>query len=382
MIVEYTPVFFYLSLLKFALWKEPAKGIPDSLTNGLYAALHRLSDEQATLGLTSHALANCLVRLPQENVLDLLSTEQSIKVLNARMDGVLVDFCKMMQVQGIRILVVKGQTLARLYPIPDLRQCGDIDFICHPDDLAKAVRFLKGDLGLQLSHSGSNKHAAFTWQGVCFEIHNMLTNFAYPPSHRYWERVFMKAVWAHPYTVDICDYPVPTLAPTYNAVYVFEHIFFHLIMDGIGFRQFCDWALVLHHHRAVINREELLQHLEGIRLEDAYKGLGALLTDRLGLPVADFPLQLEGKHHRRVEGLLQNLFQYGNFGHNIGYRSAGGPIHAIEHLMRIGGQAFRFFPYAPAEVLWRIPYMIKWWMTRIVRAVVPCKSLQSVFERY
>ncbi len=366
----------FLSLLRYALWVTASEGVTGKLPHDHYVSLIELSKQQTVAGLISQALIDNNVKLEEDDAMDVCSLLVSIKRQNQKIDDAVVNLCKMMDERHIRILVMKGQTLSVFYPQPELRQCGDIDFICHPDDIDKAVQFLKKDLGLKLSDHGSDKHARFTMDDVKYEIHRMLTNFAYPPSHHYWEKVYMKEAWEHPYTVEVNGYPVPTLAPTYNAVYVFEHILFHLIMDGVGLRQFCDWAVFLHQHKATINKEQLVKHLEGVRLKKAYSGLGAVLTDYLGLPEESFPLPITPKDHKKAESLFKNLIEWGNFGHNLQYKNSHGPLHGLEHLRRIGSQAWQFKSYAPAELLWRVPYMLKWWTKRGVRRFTPfCKSV-------
>ena len=372
----------YDVLLRYALWRIDDGDIPQQLSHNQYLALKSLSEEQTTVGLISQALIDKNVSLEEGDVANVLSLILKVKQLNQRLNQAVVNLCQLMDKQGIRILILKGQTYATFYPDPSLRQCGDIDFICHPDDMEKAVAFLKYDLGLTLSHSGSNKHAGFVMDGIKYEIHRLLTNFAYPSSHRYWEKVYMKEVWEHPYTISVDDYPVPTLAPTYNAVYVFEHIFFHLIMDGIGIRQYCDWCLLLHHYRDDIDRDVLYKHLKGIRLYKAYVKSESLLVDYLGLPEAELPFETYKDRKRHSDSILHNLLYMGNFGHNVSYFSSHhGLIHGLEHLMRIARQGLKYISYAPMEVLWRIPYMLKWWTMRIVRTLIPCKSIQSVFKR-
>ncbi|MBR6884861.1 MAG: nucleotidyltransferase family protein [Prevotella sp.] len=369
----------FVSLLRYSLWNESIKERIGELTHEQYTLLSQLAKQQTVSGLVSQALIDNDIKLEEDDVLDVCSLVVSINRQNQKIDEAVVKLCKMMEEQSIRILVMKGQTLSIFYSTPDLRQSGDIDFICHPDDIDKAVQFLKKDLGLELSDHGSDKHARFTMDDVKYEVHRMLTNFAYPPSHHYWEKVYMKEVWEHPYTVGVNGYPVPTLAPTYNAVYVFEHILFHLIMDGVGLRQFCDWAVFLHQHKDTINKELLVKLLEGVRLKKAYSGLGAVLTDYLGLPENSFPLPISEKDHRKSESLFKNLIEWGNFGHNLQYKNSHGPLHGLEHLKRIGCQAWRFKSYAPAELLWRVPYMLKWWTKRGVRRFTP--FCQSVFQK-
>lgn len=368
-------------LLRYALWETESGDIAQQLSHSQYQTLRSLSEEQTTRGLISQALVDKKIKLCVEDIADVISSIQNVKRFNRQLDQGVINFCQLMEKQGIRIIVLKGQTYAPFYPAPSLRQCGDIDFVCHPDDIEKAVSFLKYDLGLKLAHASSNKHASFIMDGIEYEIHRKITNFAYLPSHYYCEKVFMQEVWNHPYTMSIDGYPVPVMAPTYNAVYVFEHIFLHLISDGIGLRQFCDWAMLLHYYRDEIDRSLLIKHLKGVKLYKAYRRMGSVLVDYLGLPEEEFPLTISEKDRRFSEKILNNIYHRGNFGHNLKYTKRRGPIHAIEHLKRVYNQVSLYYRFAPTEVLWRIPHMFTWWIKRIIRAIFPCKSIQSVFER-
>jgi len=377
-----SPVDLFFLLLRHALWGEPVSLSEDRLSHEQYVDLMRLGKEQTVMGLLSQTLIDNNVKLESDDVFEILGLIHSVGLTKNKLDEATTNICRMMDEQNIRILVVKGQTLAPLYPLPALRQCGDVDFICHPDDIEKAVRFLRDDLGLKLNDEGSNKHANFKMDSVKYEIHRTLTNFAYPAHQRYWEDVIMKEVWQNPYKVTVNGTPVPTLAPTYNAIFVFVHIIFHLIVDGIGIRQFCDWAMVLDRESDHIDKPLLRKHLEGIGLMKGYSGLGAVLTDYLGLPKDKFPMEISNDDHRRVASLVDNIIKMGNFGHNVTYQSAKGPKHALEHLVRMGKQSWQFYKYAPKEILWRIPYFIGWWGKRIFRILTPYrKSSKTVFQK-
>lgn len=154
---------------------------------------------------------------------------------------------------------------------------------------------------------------------------------------------------------------------------------FHLIVDGIGIRQFCDWAMVLDKEGEKIDRDMLKEHLKGIGLLKAYSGLGAVLTDYLALPKENFPMEITDNDHRMSKNLVNNIFMMGNFGHNVAYRSSNGPKHAIEHTFRMGKQGWHFYNYAPKEVLWRIPYFFGWWEKRIFRAITPYRRSSKTF---
>jgi hypothetical protein len=62
-----------------------------------------------------------------------------------------------------------------------------------------------------------------------------------------WDSLIEKE-WQEKYFVEIDGVKVRTLSPTLNAAYVFIHLFFHFIREGVSLRPFCDWAIVLHYY--------------------------------------------------------------------------------------------------------------------------------------
>lgn len=366
-----------LRLVRSSLWgtHEDMKG--QMLDHDSCVQLTTMAAQQAVLGLVAQGLIDAGIHLEREDALTLFASLRRIRNRNQVMDEAVASFCKEMSGAGIRLLVMKGQTLAALYPDVELRQSGDIDFLVHSEDWDRAMQFVHAVWQKDVKDTNSEKHVEWQKDGVQYEMHRWLTAFAYPKHHRYWEQIIVPEIWQHPNSVNIGGYEVPTLAPTYNVLYTFVHIFYHLILDGIGLRQFCDWAVLMAQVKSgninssksneAFDAEILKKHLKGIGLLDAFTGLGALLTDYLGLPEDDFPFSLSEKDHQQVPVLFENMLEMGNFGHNLHYKNKPGIWHGVEHIGRISRQARTFYHYAPAEVWWRIPNMFKWWGVKLWR---------------
>lgn len=122
---------------------------------------------------------------------------------------------------------------------------------------------------------------------------------------------------------------------------------------------------IMENGECAIDKVLLEKHLTGLGLMKAYTGLGAILTDYLGLPESAFPFPISSADHERAGALFQNMLEMGNFGHNKQYVRQSGVLHAIQHLGRITMQSRRFYAYAPSEAWWRIPYMLHWWWQKI-----------------
>lgn len=357
----------FLTLLQISL------GVCDKLSrtpnSREWERLYELAEEQAIVGL----LLTGLESLPPEQLpplelkLQWIGEAQIIQYENKMMDKAVVNLCQEMGKAGIRIFVFKGQTLAALYPDGSLRQSGDIDFYCHPEDWDHALQWFRDKWDVEYPDViNTEKDVEFEYNDVIYEMHNRLTLFANSRHSRYWEQVVMPEILTHPFSVDIDGNAVPTLAPLYNVLFVFVHIFRHLISDGIGLRQFVD----LYYLMKVIKWQKedvylLERYLEGIGLKKAFKGLGAILTDYFELPEESFPFVIKNDDHKAAPALMTNILAYGNFGQNKEYFRNSGIIHGIQHLWRIIQQSWQFGHYSLSESWGRIPYLIKWWVKKL-----------------
>lgn len=359
----------FLRFLRSAIWGKPEQLTGREMTLNQYQSLMKLAQQQAVAALLAQAIMDSGLRLPRQAAAEVFALTEATRQRNKEMDEAVVALCREMEERNIRIVVFKGQTLAPLYPDPGLRQSGDIDFACHPDDWDKTELYFRKELNLEIEDNVTKKHLSFERNGIEYELHRSMTEFCRPKNQHYWDRVVMPEIWETIDFIEINGRKVPTLSPLHNLLYVFVHIFHHLMSEGIGLRQFCDFALCAKEGPLLTSPKggDLEKHLKGLGLLGAYTGLGAILTDYLGLPEEEFPLPISQDDHRRAPKLLEDIWEKGNFGKNEKYSQARGVIHGIEHLGRIFQQAWKFGHYAPAEAWWRVPYMFQWWGKKILR---------------
>ena len=353
----------FSGLLRHALWGTVPE-LPEGVwSDDDYRRVMGLAREQTVAGLLAQSMMDCGVQLSKRAAMDLFGRLQNVRRRNRVMNAAVVSLCREMEDHGIRIYVFKGQTLNHLYRDASLRMSGDIDFLCHPDDWQRALDYLREAWGVMPDDTISERDVNFIRDGIVYEMHSNLTVFAYPPNRKYWDHVVMQEILSQRHTTMVDGYPVPTLPPTCNLLYVFVHILHHLLNDGIGVRQFCDWALLTCRMReeGTLDVEALRRHLKGIRALRAYCGMGAILTDLLGFDEASFGFPVSRRDHRDAQALWQNMLETGNFGQKRPYAQRRGVVHGAQHLWRISMQVRKFCHYSPAEALWQVPHMFQWW---------------------
>lgn len=358
---------FFFELIQIAVGSHDRLSIIPSTKQ--WTTLFEESKRQAITGVVLGGLEQLSKkqRPGQDLLLQWIGIGQMIQYRNSILNNAVVGLCKQLDDSCARYFMVKGQTLAPLYPNEYSRQCGDIDFMVHPKDWDKVYSLYANKFGVDALDSHSEKHVEWETDGILYEMHRWLNDFASKKHQKYWDNVVMKEVWEHPFSVEINGYNVPTLAPTYNAIYVFVHLFYHLINGGGGLRQFIDWYYILDRYNEEIDIEILDKHLKNIGLYDAFVGVGTVLTDYLGMPVRKFPFEVSERYHQDSYKLVENILNKGNFGHNTHYVHSHGVIHGMQQFWQVVKQCVKFGHYAPSESWGYLWIKIRWWGRNLIK---------------
>jgi len=265
--------------------------------------------------------------------------------------------------QGIPCAVLKGTSLACLYPHPELRVLGDIDLLFTKETVEEACQVLYQQ-GFIKTHA-SEKHICLERQGVSVEMHSMVSVF--PESEKgLFARRFMTDALQHTETMHMGAYAFPALSGMYQIISLLAHMDQHLATEGIGLRQLCDWAVAVHAQRQQIGAEQL-DLLEQCGLLQFAKVITKICEKYLALPplpwCADADETLE-------DALMADMLEGGNFQSNGQQRPFGGVLtdaYNVDHgtknsIVRNYFQYVRrrikfYHPWAKS-ILWVVPFSI------------------------
>ena len=342
-----------LQLLRSQLWGEP---ICRTYTEAELQQVMELARQQTVDGLVFGTLSSQRVDADRKLILGYASRQSKIRRVNMAVSVELADFVRRMEHSHIDFMVVKGLTLAVCYPEPLLRSSGDIDFVVK-GAYADWRHRVEDALQVQLPRQLILKEKTFKCHGVPYDLHRELLIFGSSRHSRYWEKLMAEA-WETPYYVEVAGVSIRTLPPTLNVVYLFLHLFFHLIREGVSLRQLCDWAMFLHAHCADIDRDRLTQMLSQLDVEKAFRAFGCVLTDCLGLNPADFPSVLSLADARWKSRILSDIISGGNFGRRNHHHHLK-RMRKAETLWVTIRNTFRYYRLAPKEVGLLIPRLMK-----------------------
>ncbi len=379
-------------LLRSELWGTELSF--SQLSHTEFEELMEMAGEQTVTGLVGDCLIKNNIKLEREDALGLYAKMKAIEKANARVNENLVSFVNFMERKGIDYIIVKGQVAGSFYPNPNARMSGDVDLYFVGENYEKIKGLVEQRLGKQLSKLSDGKHVEFEVNGVIFELHDKLSRLATRKHQAYWDQMIDNAILEGTDTVMINGKEIKTLSATYNAMYIFVHLFYHMTASGVGLRQLCDWARVLHNLNDNVNDNENLLNTKAQRDKDfndnrtpslnregwggssisgplkelgylkAYKAMGAFLVEYLGLPEEQFPFVLTEKDRKWVETIKKNILKRGNFGRTGRKVKNLGVLHSMETGYLNMAQTLTFYRLAPKEVLLRFTSLGEWFMER------------------
>ena len=371
----------FLELMRAGLWgvaADPDNYKPDSTD---WRAVLRIAKEQTMMVVVTDGIETLPKELwPQKEVMMKLAmmrvkTSQAHQLLNSTIAQIVAA----LEAEGVHSVLLKGQGIAQNYRRPESRTCGDIDLYTGLGGYTRAYEIIEAlHEGRPHKEAAECTHHLHTdLNGVEVEIHRQ-TSFLHgkrmDANFQEWSKQSLDELFGSE-ALEMWDNggTAVALAPaTYNAFFILHHAVRHMTTEGVGFRQICDWVMLLHRCHSQVEVQLLSRKLKELRMERIWAEFGRLAVNYLGLPADELPLAPANlAPTRRTHKLLQHIFISGNFGRF----DANGRDHSqVPYLVRKWRsftfqskrlvKLFRLFPgYATA-------YMWHWFTGAVVRFVM------------
>lgn len=182
--------------------------------------------------------------------------------------------------EGLRMLLLKGLGLSRDYPIPEHRECGDIDIYLYGQS-DKGDRILH-EIGAHL-YFDVPKHSEYVWDGVLIENHRTILNVRRNRTERELNALLVRLLekdGTHGLAPGIQTPPA-----TFNAIFLIRHAAVHFQKEGIVLRHLCDWACFLTRHWDEIDHALFRTAMEDYRMDRFADLMTAAAVEYLGAEV-------------------------------------------------------------------------------------------------
>ena len=341
----------FFELLKAGLWGTP---VESEFTKQMLAKVIRTAFSQAVLGIVadvivsdeslSGVLSDAEIKPLRRFVMSNLSTSRTWNIT-------LQKIVRELRLQGIEPCILKGQGIAQYYPNPDLRQCGDIDLYVDQENYERTCEIV-GAMGTEEDHDKDEsilKHYHTHIGKVPVEIHRYTDVYYQNRLNRIYQAISDEGFCAEPVEVDIAGFKITTPPIDFNVFYIFNHLWHHFIADGVGLRQICDLAMLLHKCYGQIDQNNLKRMLEKMGLMKQWKTFGCIVVDVLALPKEEFPFY-DSRYMKLSEKVYKLVMLEGNFGQEnlrnddrpSGYLA--GKLHSLAFRIRRNFRVLSLFP--------------------------------------
>ena len=330
----------FLYLLRAGLWGDLPQG--DALA-GLTDANWTVILDQARAHAVDALVSDGAGLLPQGQrppfqILGPLSLAvDAIERGNQKVNAVLKPMASFWEREGVTAVLLKGQGLAGLYPKPEHRTPGDIDwFLPGKENFDRALALARAK-GFAPEIDGDGDYH-YSVNGVVVEHHKKWCDVSSPFKQGRISAIEKKYGYAKGQ-----GYTLPSALT--NLIQLNVHILKHVLVMGVGWRQFCDLALATVHYSGKYSCEEYAQAVGSLGLTRWTRLLYGVLSKYLGTDSSVLPVSpLAGSD---VDRLAELIMQCGNFGRESGKKMLGSFASASLLLCR----------YVPGEVFWR-PVML------------------------
>lgn len=317
----------------FFLILQAAIGKPVRLSHSLsddeWQEMFELAQKQALLGIAFEGVKN----LPQEQwpkggmVLKWTMAAEAIKHRNRQTTDVCLRLTEIMSKEGFDTCILKGQANHVYYDrlidgvsLGMLRVCGDVDaWIWPKEKILHPVKCIidycqRKNILISLCHLHAEVKPI---GGVPVEIHFRPSFLNAPWRNRSFQKLFKVAVFENAKIDDIGI--VKKLRVDYDLVFQMNHIYRHLLDEGVGLRQFFDFYVLLKdYNKERIVRKELMGKEEIMKIISSC-GMKRFATALMFVLKKIFHVGNDelicGISEKDGLFLLNEIMMAGNFGH-------------------------------------------------------------------
>lgn len=273
--------------------------------------LFNLSVRQGVLLLSYGGLQHLPIKLQPPHKLKLRWCVNVVKG-SERYDHyrcVITKLANLLSDNNVNLLVIKGITISDLYPVPYLRESGDIDI--YLSDKVELGNELISSLAVKKGIS-IPKHSTFVMEGI--HIENHYTFFDTTLQFRRESQLYLKMENILKGMFFDDNYPlinganIYRLHPQVAALYLIGHTFRHFCCLDINIRQMCDWTIFFSKHKKKIDSELLSSQIDELGLVKFVCHINSFCSNRLGFkPYFIIPEKIDVKTEQFI---LKKIMRY------------------------------------------------------------------------
>lgn len=285
--------------------------------------------------------------------------------------------CDLLKDNGIEVVVLKGISAARDYPVMEYRKSGDVDLLINKSDVDDAKRVLV-EAGYRVEEEQKAlHHIAFRGpDGIEVEVHTL---FAEPFDDKetnekleYYSQEALNHIV--PGTMEGVEFPF--LDEEYQALSLLLHMLQHYLRAGFGLKLLTDWVVFWNRHYTPDLYQKYALLIRNLRIDGFSDMVGSVCIRYLGLEADHMPCKLIEEDI--CELFLDEVLKGGEFGRSSTDRMVSLRRNSLfEYIREFHHQTCLNFPKASKFfLLW--PFL---WIITLVRFLINNRTIRHTTLR-
>lgn len=209
---------------------------------------------------------------------------------------------------GIPTMIIKGISVARLYPNPELRTFSDVDTY-HFGKIKEADSLAAERLGIT-PDDDVHHHTKWVYKGVLVENHYDFVNTKSHLSNRDYEQL-LKAEAENAIESEWQGRKVLFASPRFNALFLMRHMAAHYAAERVSLRHLCDWKVFVEQCGADVDWVEVYSVYDRFKMRPFVDAVRGILVDYLGLAPESLPAPQQ--EDKALEKRIINDILYSEF---------------------------------------------------------------------
>ncbi len=269
------------------------QGVSSIVFDGIHKLCSKYGAEQVS--------ASTIFEKWQEFILDWSSKMLYMEQNNQHQVFVLNDMAEKWKEEGCRVMVMKGQANALLYPHPNHRSPGDID--CYLFENYSKGNDIARKNGIKVNE-GWYKHSVFDYKAETFENHQFFVHTREGSRSKLLEKELEEALVVNEWNT--FPHSVVLLPPVqWNAMFLTYHACAHFLSEGLRLKQILDWALFLKKYQNDIDWSAFYRFCDRHHLRCFTDAVTAICVEYLGLRITNHDISTFSPYREKI---LQSVF--------------------------------------------------------------------------
>ena len=260
MVIEINIVF---ALLRGALDGQTPDMGDMPIETATWWSLFRLMQQNHVAAMTADTMA--ALDVPREVKIPWLAERDKAARWHRYQREVQQEIVDTMKRHEIETLVLKGTNTAQYYPVPELREFGDLDLYFY-DRHGEADRVAHEELKAAVGND-AHHHSKYDYRGITIESHYDFVNTHYPPSNRRYETLLK----------ELCP------SPTFEVLFLLRHMAGHFAAARITLRDLVDWTLTCRALHDKVDWGKVQDTVSEYGMEDFAAAIGDIAEQRFSI---------------------------------------------------------------------------------------------------